>query len=712
MAHEQRMDEQGLDMAQRLINSETPEDVKNLNALDAAQTYGYMSVVDNPYFKAYAEKLRGSYLSTVAKREYDEKYANTPAKSLEDEQKRYTEFMHNYRQESDKEHEPSNRVSFNMGWSDGVFTNGALVANNYVSKEIDTDAKITYAESKAQLGQLVQNSFEVLKTPNLMTDSANKIFANTKLMGLDPQLRTQLASDFVLQMVSTGHMTWQQMEPMLKGVKIGTRMNGEQESLYDVLDPQGVKSAAFNYRKQFLTKFQYDFVQKYAKASNPDKAWKEIADYRNNGKYEEADLLASQMPSVISAQEAEKNRKAAAAAAAAARSLKEVASASELRKDFESWMNNGTTFNISRLSQDDLDSFFQENLKYYTQKGLMRDKTQMEYLAKALRYPKFSRQLANFKDSASMDLDNVMPDGDGNVVLSGTADALLTFYENSPQNFNAILGSDLNSRMSVLHTLRVAFGDEVGLQRFAQYNALPKDEREEYMNRAEKSIVDGMMNVEGMHSLGGGDTATVYFQNSNELMRAGRSIYGALMAAGIDSDTAIRKTMNSIQESFAYYHGAIIPRGAFNNLGTPQGNDEAYGEKALSTVVYSYAEKYGLSPESVSVDYDSRTQIFTFSGGDTEMTFELDMMRESALWLAQKDADGQSAPEPQQTNINEVNAARANNDNVMDTPGQDYHSGGLGNEDGSEYAAGQSTWDSYKRAAGNAWKTIKGVFSK
>lgn len=662
VAHEQRMDEQGLDMAQRLINSETPEDVKNLSALDAAQTYGYMSVADNPYFRAHAEKLRGAYLSTEAKREYDETYANTPAKSLAEEQKRYVDFMKSYQDKTYEQHEPTNKVAFGMGWSDGVSTNAALVANNYVNKEIDTDAKVTYAESKAQLGQLVQDSFNILQEKDKMTNSANAIFNNTKLMGLDPQLRLQLASDFVNQMVSTGHMTWEQIEPMLHGVKIGTRLNGEQQSLYDILDPQGIKTAAFNYRKQFLTKFQYDFSQKHKGDPNPDKAFKEVDDLKAQGKFEEAELLARQMPAVISAQEAEKQRKAAALAAQSKKSLKKTVSASRLRQDFDGWMKNGTSATIPDLDSSEVESLFQDSLAYYTQKGSMSDETQMAYFANFLRYPKFSKQLSNLKDSAEMAMDNILPDGDGNVVLSPTLDGLNTFYENQPQSFLSIMGSDLHSRMSILHTLRDAFGEDEGLQKFAQFNALPDEERSAALDSARKTLVDGMMNIEGMHSLGGGSTATVYFQDSDELLRTGRDIYGALRAAGISDDTALRKTMNSIQDNYAYYHGAVIPRGSFNNLGTA--DNEGYGQKALDAIVYDYADTNGLSPESVTVKYDSRIQRFTFSGGDSEQSYSLSTVRSSALWLAEQGASSNEPEAKQSVDIDETNEERNSSNNI------------------------------------------------
>ena len=60
---EKYKEQKGLIEATRMINSETPEDVAKLNLIDAAQSYGYVDSMDNPYFQAHAERLRGGYLS-------------------------------------------------------------------------------------------------------------------------------------------------------------------------------------------------------------------------------------------------------------------------------------------------------------------------------------------------------------------------------------------------------------------------------------------------------------------------------------------------------------------------------------------------------------------------------------------------------------------------------------------------------------------------
>lgn len=64
VSYEKYMDVTGHQQAEAMINGMTPADIQKLNTIDAAQLYGYADSTDNPYFKAYADKLRGGFLAS------------------------------------------------------------------------------------------------------------------------------------------------------------------------------------------------------------------------------------------------------------------------------------------------------------------------------------------------------------------------------------------------------------------------------------------------------------------------------------------------------------------------------------------------------------------------------------------------------------------------------------------------------------------------
>ena len=261
---EKYKEQKGLIEATRMINSETPEDVAKLNLIDAAQTYGYVDSMDNPYFQAHAERLRGGYLSAQMKQQYDDKYAMSPAKSANEEQSRYAQFSSDYKKKLyDSSGAPQNSLAFEMGYNESNLINANKLSQDWYSKKHAEDLQVTHDTLNARLGVIVDNSGELLKENGLMTKSVQDIANEAKLMGLPPDARQSLWDGFLKQLVANGRIDGERLEQMCQNIDIQTNVDGTQMKLSDVVNIAQYKQIANDYHNQFMNQRKYDFVKKY-----------------------------------------------------------------------------------------------------------------------------------------------------------------------------------------------------------------------------------------------------------------------------------------------------------------------------------------------------------------------------------------------------------------------------------------------------------------
>ena len=262
--HEKYLDTKGLIDAQNYINGKSPEDIKTMDTIDAAQSAGILSSEDSKYFIAHAEKLRGTFLARQMKLDYDNEYAMNPSASLKEEQERFANYANKYKDNLFKSNSrPQNIAAFDMGFNENQLVNYTNLATDWNKKKYQDDITVTMASTQSKLGDIIQNSPELLKVNGAMTQAVQEAFNETRLMGLPMSYRMKLLDDFATQIVQTGHLDSTRLEQMLDNVVVQTGLDGTKTVASSLLDMQTYKTYNAKFNEQFMTKQKEDMINSY-----------------------------------------------------------------------------------------------------------------------------------------------------------------------------------------------------------------------------------------------------------------------------------------------------------------------------------------------------------------------------------------------------------------------------------------------------------------
>ena len=665
LAQEKYMNEKGLRDAQNMINSATPEDIKKMNVIDYAQRAGLADSASNPYFKAYSEKLRGNFLSSMMKQEYDAKYEMSPAKSADEERARYEDFAAKWKDSvNSADGTPANTQAFDVGYNEAKLVDSKNLVDAWQKKEYETQTTTLMASTQSKLAGLITNSVELLKTPGAMTTAAQNILNEPRLMGLPMSARVQLVDNWSQEMIKTGHMDAGRTEQMMNSLTLAANPDGTTVKAADVVDMQQLRTEAVGWRRQFLTKDLTDWADKYVKNKDFAGAQKDVEQMMKDNP-DEAPMYGAQLNNIEGRIQAIKNKEEAARQAALNKAAKAFDGDTTLRNNFKAWMEgsiragNAVTGVLSKVPEETKSNVFWESLDYYMTAGDMSPTTRMKYVSNCLAYPGFADYRSKISDRYMTDIRNITVNDDGSPAASDTAKMLVSMRIADPQNFAASFGSQLDGSVSTISGLADNHNGDVGaaLQDYAKYNSLDKDQKESFQSDIQETMKSSWYNMEGFHSLGGGQTSTVRYDNDTDTTARLKDQATVYMAGGASAAEALQMAGSQLMKSHAYYHGAIIPMGAFNNMQTP--DDEAYAKAALDRNVYNFANDAGVGAADVDVRYDSRQQVFFISGGGQQTTVSVQRIRDGGYDIYAEDANNGGEGNNTQMTAEDVNASRA-----------------------------------------------------
>ena len=669
--HEKYLDAKGHQEAQEMINGMSAGAIKALNTIDAAQLEGYVDSTANPYFTAYAEKLRGGFLSTQMKREYDDKYAMSPAKSMEEEARRYANFSDEWRKANlSGSNAPTNIYAFDTGFNENQLVNVAKLSDSWVQTKHRNDITTTMASATSKLGNVIENSVDLLKTNGAMTQAVQEVFNEVRLMGLPQEYRQKLLDDFAQEIVRTGHIDSTRLSQMMNNVVVSTNIDGSTEKASNLLDMQTYKTFAAQYNRQFMTQEKYDLVQNFIKSKDRKGALALIAQKRVDDPdhaQEYADLFG-QIDGGIKQKEAEEKAEAARRLAEQQRQQKK---SFEKRQDYDLCraalkvhMSGGTMYNGQTLSSLKIDpqvagQVLTESIDYaigvdgngnYKNQPDMSPFTRTRYVKNIMTFPSFSQAHRDIINNYMSDIDGIQPSSDGGSVYSQTAYNLAAMYQSNSGDFATAFGNELTTKVGTISLFASAHGGDLnaGLADYAIYAHTDKDLINDYENQASYQI--NGYTIEGMPVLGGG-IKTASLSNSADATQMITKMAGALMSRGSSAWDAVNTATDTLKDSMLYFQGAFIPKGAFNNNCTP--DDETYMFKALNRWCYQVA-----SDGNADVRYDAREQIFYMSGDLDSKSFSLDDMRNRAYDVYAEEANAERPDSTDSVTAEAINAAR------------------------------------------------------
>lgn len=640
--HEKYLNTKGEIEATDMVNGMSAGAIEKLNAIDAAQLEGYADSAANPYFTAYAEKLRGSFLGARMKQDYDAKYAMEPAKSAEEELKRYANFMNEWRDAHLKNATPRNQLAFDRGFYENSMVNMGNLATSWNKKKHEEDVVVTMANMQSELGDVIKNSVDLLKTNGAMTERVQAIFNEGRLMGLPPQYRQKILEDFTQEILKTGRIPADRLAQMLESVTIQTSMDGTTIKASDLLDMQSVKTIASQYNRQFITQEKYDWVEKFRKRgeSGYKDAIAEVTKLRETDpeKALEYNSLLPELRSKIDHDIAEKKALARQVArsklgggsggSSTGGSNGGLKDPEKIKRIIEAWsagdtMCDGIAINSYTFNKDTMYPIVWNELGYFAQNN------NPDAFFRLLDM----KQLGDIKSTIAADMSSklasIKPTDDGGVNIGGDPImmSLVQMITSNPNNVEHSLGADVAKQARFLKSLVDVSGDfNNGLRMFANYNnadpevvAQNKKLVEEQMNGY---TIEGVRHLDSVYSNGSYDTVRFDSNMNSDLRSEIIDLATAYTTCGYTPYDAINKAGSDVVDNFQTYHWGAFPKAVYNNLGTP--DDEGYFSHALDRLCYSAAGD-GNPADSVHISYNRYTQMFyavdwSNDGGHAEMS--------------------------------------------------------------------------------------------
>lgn len=683
VSHEKWLNAIGSVDAENMIHGMTPEDIKRLGVIDAAQQEGYADVTANPYFRAYAEKLRGGFLASQMKQEYDNQYAMQPASSIEEEQKRYSDFSTKYKDAilTDPTAKPNNEVSFNMGFDESNLVNVNQLGKQWVQTKHQEDVTNTMTAVQSQLSDIIRTAPALREENGAITQKVQEAFNTMGLMGVPAAQRYTLAYNFVKQLARTGALDGLRTYQMAQNVTIQTSMDGTTKKLADVLPMADIQIAADEYHAMAFTQERQDVINELADTMDEKQVNAHYDDLEKSDPFRTQEYEHDRQVALTKIKQKQAEQKAVLAQQAREdkANMKVLQSEADIRGSLSAWvqnmdMYNGTSIHsLSFSNKEQLSSIMYESMQYVLQTDAsgnfvnipdMSDKTRVAYLARIMSFPPASQMIKGMQSQYEGNIDTIQPDGNGGNTASQTAYTLYRLYSENVADFQQAFGESLTNKVGVISRLANMYNGDVtsALNAYAQYNVTPKETINAYQNDIKTYLgkYENHYTVE-LPTIGYNNTwgSAAIWQDANWQQRF--ATLGAVFMTtsnGSDMTGAINQVGALLQDGYRYYHGAMLPKMLWANLGLGADN-ETYMAKALDSLVYDFAGSYyAPNANEFDVSYNPESRILTITNPYTHqhIPYDADALRNQAQYIYNLENGGAQTA----TNNSSMTAEQAN----------------------------------------------------
>lgn len=576
--HEKMLDATGYENAQRMLNRATPEDIEKLGVIDAAQAYGFVDDTANPYFRAYADKLRGSFLASKTKVEYDDRYSMTPAKNMDEEAKRYAQFAKDRR--DTYRLTATNQYAFDNGFTEGNLVNINKLWSDHQQKRRQEDILIALSETQGKLGDITATTPALKAEANgsmaRVIEEAQTVWNTPRLMGLPIEHRKKLLEDWAKELIQTGHLGKEDFTALMEALTIQTRMDGTEVKANTLLNMQTYATMAAEYNRQYLTKELRDTISDYIKREDAD-GWLAMVEETRENNPDYAPTYEQYTKYVLNhIEEAQKSR-----ARAAERQLREALKAKEqadkvaIAHDYvvraiNSWMNLGDSVDgifIKSLpvKADDVRGPLMEAL----QKQITDDNLDGVIRLMAIPLPGANEVRDTIKADMREKLNAITPALLENPARKASFNDMLLFCAANVNAMEGLFGEDVAKAARVLKLLTDLSGDfDIGLSQFAVWNTTPMDTRRAYKAQVEGQIDNLQYTIPEMPLLDGGRTDFSVFDNP-DIEGDIATCATALCCQGYTAEMAVSIAGAKVKENFFLFRGAAIPAGCLTGIRVP-----------------------------------------------------------------------------------------------------------------------------------------------
>ena len=634
---EKRMNEEGLTEANRLIASTTEEDRQKLNTLDMALTYGYGNNLDNPYFIAYSDKLRGQALGDSAKLAYTKEFGDSPARTPDEEVKRYASFVQKYRQRFIDKGLINNNVSFEQGFNDKNIENQQTLMSNHVQRDIEDRIAETFNNIKSELGDLVYTAPTMSREDQVQ--KLTEIFNQSRLMGLNPSQRQTLVDNFCKEIITTGTIKdFKNFKAtILDQIPVQTRLDGTTQTMGDLVDTMELDTLNLAYRKAHMEKSKMAFIKKYGKDKDMDRVYTDVIKMGQSGNRadrDNAEILTGMLPEIESLQNQHKAAQArmakvgAKGVTTAAKSQASTASAMENIRAFmedDNPVKDGYGSSIGKplvggkaVDSGTILSAFQDYENQIINSDADED-TKAQKLMKLYTYSGVSNVKEQLVNSVLQTINSATADS---VEANGVPNSIIYLVKARNINhgqFAGAFGSKVDAAIGAIVNFSHASGegdaDNALIRGYANYCRIKdtsEQDKQNYMSQI-KGIAAGGWSIDGMESWNSeGSTAPDISWDNPQIAETVKDRALMYNLAYHDPQAALNSACNDIQGAYAYYHGAVFPKNCFNSGLSPSA-ENAFAKQSLDALCYQYASNWGVSAEDINVAYDEASNTWSFS---------------------------------------------------------------------------------------------------
>lgn len=638
VAHEKFLDSTGLDKAQDLIKSKSPEDIEKLNLMDSAQTAGLVDVGSNPYFKAYAEKLRGNFLGARIKQDYDAEFADKPAKSAEDELKRFNKYVSDYRKGIVENAPPSNTVAFDRGFYENSLTNATNLVTSYNKKKNEEYVVNTMSEITNEMGDIINDAPQLLAADNhSFSDRVREIFNAGRLMGLPPQYRQKLADDFMKRLVETGALPTERLKQMADAVIVQTDMAGNEKKLSDIVDMNTLAEANLSFNMRYDRTRMEKFVKDYgdSKKYNAFLQETETMRYSNPQEYRFRMNIAPQVKAAEDRKKAEEERVSRAFLSQVNRknggsgsSSKKITDKETMNAAINAWINGNTytpqygTISNMKFDEPTFTASVMNEMSYLASVGSSSG------ITKLLSMPQVSSIKKDLVTQVNSSLASIHFDSQGNVVYDQNAENLVKWFQADPAGASFFYGGSTSNEAQVICGLITSTGSlDTAMNYYATWNTKSSDEKKLALSNIQKYYdVDAAYGAENMRD---GEKTAFTITADPSLNSTWRTLTAILRMRGMGEEDSQNEAGKMLAQNLFYFRGLLCPKAVLNELGT--GNDPEFFAQAIDDL-----SDY---KENVILSYDFESQMFLCKDLETgqQSMRSLESMRQIAQNLAEQD---------------------------------------------------------------------------
>lgn len=618
--HRQKFEAEMDKAAQDMINSASQEEVEALNIVDMSQTYGYATLVDNPYWRAAVSRKAGERLMTTIDAQYNELYGDDRSLSMDDERKRYEDFVSSKQDAFLQKLPVDNQVAFMGGFNTRKTQSIQTLMDNRSQRDVADRLTEVVAATGADLSQTVANAAGMTRED--VAKKASESFALNRLSNASPEARYKLAMNFINDLTKTGVFNSDDVLWIAENIPVATRLDGTTMPMSELIDTNAVREAATAYQASHMTQWALSLINDYKNDYDTNRINMDIAKLHssnNPADRRKAEVLEGHYGQ-IQAQINENKRRRAAQQKAWAKQAKAAAKNSA---GYSLWKANiqlaldgnhdavdafGNMEGVVRYRDGkEVPTAIRDQVLGDTIEEILSDSssdysTRLGRLANLMNYKGAESFVSAYQDRIFRTMEQIPKEQLSQGLVEGTYVNLYNMYLADPKNFGHAFGDKLTNAFTMIRNFaeNSGYGNTealaIGLNKWQDVSNLSQDQKNEYKAQCNsyfttvRKAYGSAPDIDGIYDMSYGSPTSISFDDISRSDVA-QDLVASYMAAGASVEQAVSQAGSDLRDNYVYKWGTVLPKTLFRDIypnGTgSDGNAEYMGNWAINTFAYA-----------------------------------------------------------------------------------------------------------------------------